>query len=857
MHRHAPFFLITFSFFFTAAVFSQSSIYWDKSPGGTDNDLGFDLVPAGDGNYLIVGTTDSDDDDITFSHGQQDVWVVKMNADGDILWQKTYGGSLNDYARNIVAAPAGDGFVIGGSTFSNDGDISGNHGDRDAWVFKIDPDGALLWQHVYGGLSTELLNGITATTDGGYICSGNATSSDGDLTGNNGLNDLWVIKLDAAGNISWQKNYGGTLGDFGFDAAETPDGYCITGYSYSNDIDVSGHHATSSTADYWTIKTDLSGNIQWQNSAGGDLTDYATGVLVTAGGNFLISGSSFSDNGDVSDHYGETMYTDIWLLELDADGNIVTQKNYGGSYADDVNSFVTDLDGNYILTGSSGSNDFDISGHHGGFAAPDVLVMKISTSYDAMWNLSLGGLNDETGRAIYPYATDAYMSVSYTKSISGDITSHHGGSPNNDFWIVNLTPCQPTVLTDPNDVSACAGSSIELHAEVSEGNYFYTWVFASGLTVSTDSATLFIDPLTDDYAGDYYLVVTGACGIDTSLTANIDLTGGITPVLDTEGPVELCTTGPLLLTDITAEPGYTYQWYLDGVAISGATESSYLAEEAGSYTLTASNASGCSLTSEAVLFTQSLTEAEIDFAGSTTLCGGTIDLLTALISGYTYQWYKDGIAISGAVFPLYTADAAGSYTVEVTYGECIIVSEPVVLVNSDLEAAITAEGSLDICETGSVMLSNTTVGSGFSFQWLKNGTPISGANAISYTATDTGSYALIVSTLAGCTDTSLALKVFSSCDAVHNLVSENSAIIYPNPGNGIFTLAVHSNMPGDEMKITIYALTGATVYAGDITLQQNDTQLVLDLSELASGFYNMKLTTQHTTISKNITIHKQ
>ncbi|MFN0274226.1 MAG: T9SS type A sorting domain-containing protein [Chitinophagales bacterium] len=829
-------------------TFSQTSILWEKSLGGSDNDLCYDVFPTPDGNYLVLGTTDSDDGLITDTEGQQDVWVVKIDIDGNVLWEQSYGGSLNDYAKGMVFSPDGEGYVIAGSTYSNDGDVSGNNGQRDAWVFKINTDGDLLWQECFGGDTIELLNGIIGTSDGGYLCIGNATSDNEDLTDNYGSNDLWVIKIQDDGDLDWQKNYGGTAGDFGFHATEGYDGYVIAGYSYSNDVDVSGHHGDVTTADYWVIKTDYSGNIDWQKSLGGDLTEYASNVLYTTGGNYLIAGNSFSDNGDVGGHYFSTTYSDIWLVELDEDGNIINEKNLGGSYDDEVNRIVYDLDGDFIIAGNSESGDEDLSGHYGSSDSPDFILMKVNSSYDVVWANNFGGINDDIGRNVYPYGFGYYIAVGYTKSISGDVSFHYGSGPNHDYWVVNFAPCEPEIFSEPIDISSCIGSSITLTASSSTGAFLYTWVF-SGIEVSSTEPTITISPLTAEYNGDYYFIVEGDCGSDTSATATLTLSSLITPSISPTTPSDYCETGPILITCLTTDPDYSYQWLNDGVEISGATSTTYLAEGEGSFSVEISNSDGCTAVSDEVDISESFTTATVTISGSTNLCGGgTVGFSTVTGSLYTYQWFKDDSSISGATSSSYTASTVGVYHVVVAYGFCIVQSSDITVTNSSPESLITAAGDLDICETGSVTLNNASSGAGYAFQWLLNDVVISGAVGASFVASDTGFYSLVITTTAGCSDTSSSLHVINSCNTLTDKDFSSEVNIYPNPSNGLFSVSINYNT-GEILFIAVVNTGGETVYETEIPSTGNR---ILNLSLLPAGAYTIRITGKQFTTHKNI-----
>ncbi len=215
---------------------AQGTLEWRKYFGGTNNDRAHAVVTAHDQGYVMAGFSESDDFDISDSRGSYDFWVVKIGDEGELVWEHSYGGTGIDIAQDIAKTEDG-GYIITGSTISTDGDISASHGESDVWVIKIDAQGTLLWEHTYGGAAFDAAESIRPTQDGGYVISGNSKSKDQDLTANAGENDLWLLKIDAQGTILWQQTFGGTDLEFAFDAIETSDsGLILVGESKSTDF---------------------------------------------------------------------------------------------------------------------------------------------------------------------------------------------------------------------------------------------------------------------------------------------------------------------------------------------------------------------------------------------------------------------------------------------------------------------------------------------------------------------------------------------------------------------------------------------------------------------------------------------
>ncbi|MCU0347557.1 MAG: hypothetical protein MUC59_11485, partial [Saprospiraceae bacterium] len=242
-----------------------------------------------------------------------------------IQWQKSFGGSSDDFVHSIQSVNDGGYIAIGGS-LSNDGDVTGNHGGFDCWVVKLTENGSLQWQKSLGGLNNDVAYSIQQTNDGGYIIAGLSESNDGDVSGNYGDRDYWIIKLSEAGNIQWERNLGGSWGDEAWSIIQTNEGgYIVAGVSDSQDGEVTGNHGNE---DIWIVKLTELGEVQWQKSFGGSGEDYANSIQQTSDGGYIVAGMSSSYNGDVSANHGNR---DCWILKLSVIGEIQWEKALGGS----------------------------------------------------------------------------------------------------------------------------------------------------------------------------------------------------------------------------------------------------------------------------------------------------------------------------------------------------------------------------------------------------------------------------------------------------------------------------------------------------------------------------------------------
>lgn len=342
---------------------SSGYIEWQKCLGGSDWEEAPEIQQTSDGGFILVGSSWSKDGDVTGNHGEQDYWVVKLNSLGDIEWEKSLGGSTWDKAESIQQTTDG-GFILAGSTHSNDGNVSGNHGGNDYWVVKLSYNGNIEWQKCYGGSESDEAKSIQQTLDGGYIVAGSTYSDDGDVSGIHSSDyspDCWIVKLNSYGIIEWQKCLGGTGYENSSNILETLDGnYILASYTNSNDGDVSGNHGN---IDYWIVKLNTSGNIIWQKCLGGIGADYTSSITRTTDGSYIISGFTYSNDGDVSGNHGGN---DYWIVKLESSGDIEWQKCLGGSGHDYAQSIQQTSDGGFIVAGAADSNDGDVSGNHGG-----------------------------------------------------------------------------------------------------------------------------------------------------------------------------------------------------------------------------------------------------------------------------------------------------------------------------------------------------------------------------------------------------------------------------------------------------------------------------------------------------------
>lgn len=246
---------LAFSIPIAATATTTPEIEWSKSFGGSGYDSVISSQQTTDGGYIMAVQSDSNDGDVAGNHGGYDAWIVKLTSNGEISWSKCLGGSNADCAYSIQQTNDG-GYIVAGVSNSNDGDVSGNHGYNDYWVVKLNSNGEISWSKCLGGSGFDGTRIIQQTRDGGYCAACYSDSTDGDITKNHGIVDYWVAKFDNSGAISWNKCLGGSDVDCPYSVQQTSDGgYITAGESRSNDGDVTGNHGGG---DAWVVKLESS-----------------------------------------------------------------------------------------------------------------------------------------------------------------------------------------------------------------------------------------------------------------------------------------------------------------------------------------------------------------------------------------------------------------------------------------------------------------------------------------------------------------------------------------------------------------------------------------------------------------------
>jgi gliding motility-associated-like protein len=293
---------------FTAA----GTVQWQKRIGGTGLDIGNHITIASDGGYLIAASSSSNDGDIHANHGigYTDGVLIKTDANGTVLWSKCFGGTKNEELLDIE--------IINGKIFaagyanSTDGDIPPNQKNYDVWLLALDANGNKIFSKIYGGSQNDVAYSMTKGADGSLTLAGYTTSTDGDVSGAKGSQDYWIINVSQSGKLNWQKVLGGSDADYANTIITDKDSsYIIGGISYSSDKDVTG---AKGDGDYWVVKLSAAGNIVWKKNWGGSKNDNLRSIIYQPlRDEYYLCGDSESGNGDFRASKGET---DFGIIKL-------------------------------------------------------------------------------------------------------------------------------------------------------------------------------------------------------------------------------------------------------------------------------------------------------------------------------------------------------------------------------------------------------------------------------------------------------------------------------------------------------------------------------------------------------------
>ena len=394
--------------------------------GGSKEDIAHGVSITSDGGFVVIGNTKSTDGNFLIKDKVgSDIFLMKFSASNSLEWTQVYGGSKDDRGYDVVQL-LDEGFALVGYSKSDDGDASVNQGQHDNWVIRTDSKGVLLWQKSFGFLGHDHAYSITSTSDGGLFFNGflDVTASNGQgqdgklnfLTKKHGVGEFWCHKLDRNGNLQWRRYFGGASNDRSYDAIETNEGdFILTGSSESQDADISN---PKGGYDIWVVKIDASGALLWETSIGGSGYDIGNAIIETQNGNFLIAGQTFSKDKDITNPLGSSDGILVWLSP---EGILMKVQNIGESEFDVLNDIVQRPDGTLVAVGNSGS----IQNENNRFDNDVVLYYVLSNGFLISSHQLVGDGLDQ-GEAIAVNSKGSIIVVGSTDSRSGQFPASKG-----------------------------------------------------------------------------------------------------------------------------------------------------------------------------------------------------------------------------------------------------------------------------------------------------------------------------------------------------------------------------------------------------------------------------------------------
>ncbi|WP_347158986.1 T9SS type A sorting domain-containing protein [Pontibacter chitinilyticus] len=431
---------------------------WNVRFGSAGTDQFTTVIKTKDGGYLLGGYaafgSSGDKGEIPSAYnrdysgrGGYDYWIIKTDEKGNRLWNRTYGGTADDYLNRIIPTEDG-GYLLAGSSKSGVGGdkTEASRGDQDYWIIKISSNGTKLWDKTYGGSGFDDLRKVNQLDNGNYLLAGQSSSPlSGDKSeASRGSRDYWVVMTDNNGMKLWDKRYGGSGREDLESFTKTPDGGFLLAGSSTSGKSGDKTQATQGGKDYWLVKINGSGTRLWDKTFGGSKDDALYSIGITRSGDYFVAGQSKSGKGGDKSQDSHQGSTDYWMLKLSKTGTKLWDKSFGGTGAEMLRSIIQAKDGGYILAGST---DSEVSGDvtqpsRGG---ADYWLVKTDAQGNKEYDQRFGGAGNEEFRYIQHTADGGYLLGGRSDSdASGDKTQPSQGGT--DYWLVKVAPVESSVL---------------------------------------------------------------------------------------------------------------------------------------------------------------------------------------------------------------------------------------------------------------------------------------------------------------------------------------------------------------------------------------------------------------------------
>ncbi len=393
---------------------------WNKTFGGVDTDQGRSVVECSDGGFAVAGATRS------FGLGDWDFWLIRTDNLGNELWAYRYGTDEDEYCYDLVMCSDG-GFALAGYT--------DEPGDDTYWLVRTDQDGNHLWNQTYDYPgNSDFVYDLVLCSDGGFALAGYTHPHTPESS------DIWLVRTDADGNHLWNQTYGGTETETASSVVECSDG----GFAIAGDI-----YTSTFEGQAFLVRTDSNGDLIWSRHYGGDSGESAYSLITSSAGGFVLTGYTES--------YGEGD-SDLWLVRIQADGDMVWNRTYGGIYWDDGWDLLESENGDFLITGRTAS-----------FGAGNADAWLIRTDHigNHIWNHTYGGMPNDRGDAVIEYSTGGF-------AFTGSSRSFDMGS--DDLWLVRVPEdVPPTWDETPTDQTISSGVSFRYDLNASDSSGIGAW----------------------------------------------------------------------------------------------------------------------------------------------------------------------------------------------------------------------------------------------------------------------------------------------------------------------------------------------------------------------------------------------
>jgi hypothetical protein len=434
---------------------AQAQTQFQLAIGGAGGDRAYSIIRTTDGGYAMAGYTDS------FVGGNFDMYIVKLDSSGNLQWSRTVGGTGIDVAYSIIQTTDG-GYAVAGYTGNpNLGVFS------DFYIMKLDAGGNLQWSKAIGGRGINVSYSIVQTTDGGYAVAGYTN-----VTGNG---DFYIVKIDASGNFQWSRTVGVITDDKAFSIIQTTDG----GYAVAGETTSFG----AGSYDMYIVKLDAGGNLQWNKTVGGGQSEEANSIIQTTDGGYAVAGYTMSFAAGIRDMY---------IVKLNSSGTLQWSRTVGGTNYDQAYSIIQTTDGGYAVAGYTMSF---------GAGNADMYIVKLDAGGTLQWSWTVGGTNDEFGYSIIQTTGGGYAVAGFTYSF---------GMGNDDMFIVKLDASGNTCsnMTSPSSITGSGGTLGSPTTIIFPQTFSDSTVSSSsgtGGTLTTICTTIGIQPISNEIPSSFEL----------------------------------------------------------------------------------------------------------------------------------------------------------------------------------------------------------------------------------------------------------------------------------------------------------------------------------------------------------------